>query len=69
MPRKARKNSGKIVPIQFFGKDSAVHEWQLVNLLCEFRLSNCEHSRFQQKYPKIMVQIKAKRSLVLNTYI
>ena len=65
MPRKVHDKGGAaIVPIQFFSKDSVVDEWQFANLLCEFRLSNPKHSRSQKTYPKIMVQIKASRSLV-----
>ena len=62
MPRKVNKEGSNIVPIQFFSKDSVVDEWQFVNILCEFRLSNPKHSRSQKVYPKIMVQIKASRS-------
>ena len=67
MPRKVHddeKDGSKVVPIQFFSKDSVVDEWQFANLLCEFRLSNPEHSRSHKTYPKIMVQVKASRSLV-----
>ena len=64
MPRRASADGGSgIVPIQFFSKDSVVDEWQFVNLLCEFRLSNPKHSRSQKTYPKIMVR---KRKYIAN---